>query len=106
MYIYQLWAFALMRDTTCFWGLTSRLRTARKQPLLSSEGSKIKKKSFFCRPSSSLNMLNGDRLKLEKKQTIKVLKINLGSRLHKKMCIKTVVLVKMACFSHSSLKQC
>lgn len=67
MYIYQLWAFALMRDTTCFWGLTSRLRTARKQPLLSSEGSKIKKLSFFCRPSSSLNMLNGDRLKLEKK---------------------------------------
>lgn len=44
----------------CLEELTSLLRTARKQPLVSSEGSNMKKLSFFSRPSSFLNMLDGD----------------------------------------------
>lgn len=49
----------------CLGELTSLLRTARKQPLLSSEGSNMKKLPFFSRPSSFLNMLNGDGLALD-----------------------------------------
>lgn len=49
----------------CLLILTSLLRTARKQPLLSSEGCKMKKESFFFGPSAWWGMLNGDGISLD-----------------------------------------
>ncbi len=45
--------------------LTSLLRTARKQPLLSSEGSNKKKGSVSPGPSAWSKMLNGNGLSLD-----------------------------------------
>lgn len=55
-------------NVVCFLMLTTLPRTARKQPLLSSDGSSMKK-SFFSESNAWSELLNGDGQSLQHTQT-------------------------------------